>query len=186
LQEEIVEREKISAELKFLANHDALTGLPSLRLCKDRLERSLIESRRSQKMTAVMFVDLDGFKIVNDTYGHEFGDIVLRTTAERIKAEIREVDTVARIGGDEFIIIMSSVPSLGIVERVAANLIEQISQTIQLNQREVSVGASLGIALYPDDGTTADELIRRADAAMYRVKNSGKNNFGFSQVQQLN
>jgi diguanylate cyclase (GGDEF)-like protein/PAS domain S-box-containing protein len=186
LQEEIVEREKISAELKFLANHDALTGLPSLRLCKDRLERSLIESRRSKKMTAVMFIDLDGFKVVNDTYGHEFGDVVLRTTAGRIKAVIREIDTVARIGGDEFIIIMSSVPDSEIVQRVAANLVEQVGQVIQVNQTEVSVGASLGIALYPEDGTTSEELIRRADSAMYQVKNTGKNNFGFFQPKRLN
>jgi diguanylate cyclase (GGDEF)-like protein/PAS domain S-box-containing protein len=186
LQEEIVEREKISAELKFLANHDALTGLPSLRLCKDRLERSLIESRRSQKMTAVMFIDLDGFKAVNDTYGHEFGDVVLRTTADRIKAVIREIDTVARIGGDEFIIIMSSVPDSEIVQRVANNLIEQVGQVIQVNQIEVAVSASLGIALYPEDGTTSEELIRRADSAMYQVKNAGKNNFGFFQPKRLN
>jgi len=186
LEEEIIEREKISAELKFLANHDALTGLPSLRLCKDRLERSLIESRRNHKLTAVMFIDLDGFKAVNDTYGHEFGDVVLRTTASRIKAVIREIDTVARIGGDEFVIIMSSVPDSDIVQRIAVNLIEQISQLIQIDQIEVSVGASVGIALYPDDGTTADELIRQADKAMYQVKNSGKNNFGFHQTQRLN
>ncbi len=186
LQEEITEREKISAELKYLANHDALTGLPSLRLCKDRLERSLIESRRSQQMAAVLFVDLDGFKTVNDSYGHEFGDIVLKVTADRIKAEIRETDTVARIGGDEFIIIMSRLPDIDIVQRIARNLIEQISQLIQQNQQEVSVGASIGIALYPEDGTTAEELIRHADRAMYRVKDSGKNNFAFSQVQRLN
>ncbi len=186
LQEEISEREKIAAELKHLADHDALTGLPSLRLCKDRLERSLIESRRSQQMTAVLFVDLDGFKAVNDTYGHEYGDIVLKVTADRIKAEIRETDTVARIGGDEFIVIMSRLPDSGIVQRIASNLIEQISQLIQLNQKEVRVGASLGIALYPEDGTTAEELIRQADRAMYHVKNSGKSNFSFSQPQKLN
>lgn len=186
LQEEIAEREKISAELKYLADHDALTGLPSLRLCKDRLERSLIESRRNQQMTAILFVDLDGFKAVNDSYGHEFGDIVLKVTADRIKAEIRETDTVARIGGDEFVVIMSRLPDIGIVQRIAGNLIEQVSQVIHINQQEVAVGASLGIALYPEDGTTAEELIRQADRAMYRVKNSGKNNFAFSRSQTLN
>ena len=186
LQEEITEREKMSSELKYLANHDALTGLPSLRLCKDRLERSLIESRRSQQMTGVMFVDLDGFKMINDTFGHEFGDIVLKVTADRIRAEIRETDTVARIGGDEFIVIMSRLPNISIAERIANNLIEQISQPILIQQQEMSVSASLGIALYPEDGTTSEELIRKADQAMYHVKNSGKNNFAFSSAKFLN
>ena len=102
LKEEIKQREKVAAELEFLANHDALTGLPSLRLCKDRLDHSLAASRRNRQMAVVMFLDLDDFKLVNDSYGHECGDIVLKTIADRIKAEIREVDTVARIGGDEF------------------------------------------------------------------------------------
>jgi len=186
LKEEISEREKVSAELKFLANHDALTGLPSLRLCKDRLERSLIESRRNDLMSAVVFVDLDGFKAINDTYGHDFGDIVLKVTAGRIRAEIRETDTVARIGGDEFVVIITGVPELEVIERVAANIVEQIGQVIQINQQEVSIGASLGIALYPEDGNTPEELIRQADAAMYRVKHSGKNNYGFSRSTQLN
>lgn len=188
LQDEIFERENIASELKFLANHDALTGLPSLRLCKDRLERSLIESRRNNRMSAVMFVDLDLFKEVNDSYGHEFGDAVLKVTADRIQAEIREADTVARIGGDEFIVIMSNIPDLDIVEKVAGNLIEQISQIIQLDNNEVKIGASLGIALYPEDGNTPEELIRQADRAMYQVKASGKNNFGYLQcaaVQKL-
>lgn len=179
LQEEISEREKIAAELSFLANHDALTGLPSLRLCKDRLERSLIESRRNNQMSGVMFIDLDGFKEVNDSFGHESGDIVLKVVADRIKAEIRETDTVARIGGDEFVVIMSSVPDLDIVEKVAANLVEQISESIQVDNNEVNIGASLGIALYPRDGNTPEELISQADRAMYQVKAAGKNNFGF-------
>lgn len=181
LQDEISERENIAAELKFLANHDALTGLPSLRLCKDRLERSLIESRRNNRMSAVMFIDLDRFKEVNDSFGHELGDAVLKVTADRIQAEIREADTVARIGGDEFIVIMSSVPDLGIVERVAEKLVEQISESIQVDNNEVNIGASLGIALYPRDGNTPEELIRQADRAMYQVKVSGKNNFGYLQ-----
>ena len=184
LQEEITEREKVSAELKFLANHDALTGLPSLRLCKDRLERSLIESRRNDLMSAVIFIDLDGFKAINDCYGHELGDMVLKITAGRIKAEIRETDTVARIGGDEFIVIITGVPDMQVIRRVADSLIAQVSQTIRLNGEKVHVGASLGIALYPEHGDTAEELIRQADRAMYRVKHSGKNNYGFCQTSR--
>jgi diguanylate cyclase (GGDEF)-like protein len=179
LEEEIDEREKVTSELNFLANHDALTGLPSLRLCKDRLDRSLAEARRNRQKSAVMFLDLDGFKEINDTYGHEFGDLVLKVTADRIKAEIRETDTVARIGGDEFVIILSRVPELEIVERIASSLIRQISQAIRIVKYEVSVSASIGIALYPDHGSTSEDLIRTADKAMYLVKNSGKNNFQF-------
>ncbi|MEM7562743.1 MAG: PAS domain-containing protein [Pseudomonadota bacterium] len=180
LQKEVEEREKISAELEFLANHDALTGLPSLRLCKDRLDRSLAEARRNRQMSAVMFLDLDGFKEINDSLGHEFGDRVLKVTAERIVDSIRETDTVARIGGDEFVIILSSLPEIAIVSRVAENLIQQLGQIIQLDEHQAQVSGSVGISLYPENGTTAEELIREADKAMYQVKATGKNNFGFS------
>jgi diguanylate cyclase (GGDEF)-like protein/PAS domain S-box-containing protein len=174
LEEEIEEREKISAELKFLANHDALTGLPSLRLCKDRLDRSLAESRRNNQKSAVMFVDLDDFKSVNDSFGHECGDLVLKSTADRIRAEIREIDTVARIGGDEFLVILSQISKLADTQQIAKNIIDQISQVINVNQHQITVGASVGIAIYPDDGTTSDELIRQADKAMYLIKHSEK------------
>ena len=179
LQIEIEEREKITAELHFLANHDALTGLPSLRLCKDRLNQSLAEARRKHQASAVMFLDLDGFKEINDRYGHEFGDSVLRESAARITAEIRETDTVARIGGDEFVIILSSLPEKSIANRIAESLVATIAQPVCVDAVEVAISASIGISLYPDHGVTAEELIRSADKAMYRVKRDGKNNFGF-------
>ena len=179
LQEEIEEREKIAAELDFLANHDALTGLPSLRLCKDRLNHSLAEARRNRQTSAVMFLDLDGFKAINDQYGHEFGDQLLKVTAQRIRAEIRETDTVARIGGDEFVIILSSLPENEIAERIAASLIEQLAKPVLIEDISVAISASIGISIYPQNGTTAEELIRSADKAMYRIKHQGKNDFGF-------
>jgi diguanylate cyclase (GGDEF)-like protein/PAS domain S-box-containing protein len=179
LQEEIEEREKIAAELEFLANHDALTGLPSLRLCKDRLDQSLAEARRNRQTSAVMFLDLDGFKAVNDQHGHEFGDRLLKVAADRIKAEIRETDTVARIGGDEFVIILSSLPEIAIAQRIASNLVAQLAKPIFIEEVKVGISASIGISLYPDNGTTAEELIRSADKAMYRIKGGGKNDFGF-------
>jgi len=179
LEEEITERKKIAAELDFLANHDALTGLPSLRLCKDRLDHSLAEARRKRQMSAVMFLDLDGFKAINDEHGHEFGDLVLKATADRIRYEIRETDTVARIGGDEFVIILSSLPEIVIAERIASSLIRQIVQSIHIGKTEVAVSASIGISLYPKNGSTAEELIRSADKAMYQIKRKGKNDFGF-------
>jgi diguanylate cyclase (GGDEF)-like protein/PAS domain S-box-containing protein len=179
LQIEIEEREKIAAELHFLANHDALTGLPSLRLCKDRLNQSLAEARRNRQTSAVMFLDLDGFKEINDRYGHEFGDSVLRATAERITIEIRETDTVARIGGDEFVIILSSLPDSSIANQIASGLVPAITRPLNIDGVEVTISASIGISLYPDNGVTAEELIRSADQAMYCIKRAGKNNFGF-------
>jgi diguanylate cyclase (GGDEF)-like protein/PAS domain S-box-containing protein len=179
LQVEIEEREKMTAELQFLANHDALTGLPSLRLCKDRLDQSLAEARRKRQTSAVMFLDLDGFKAINDRYGHEFGDSVLRATAERITSEIRETDTVARIGGDEFVIILSSLPESNIANRIAASLVRAIACPLNVDGIDVAVSASIGISLYPENGVTAEELIRSADQAMYCIKRAGKNSFGF-------
>ncbi len=179
LQVEIKEREKIAAELDFLANHDALTGLPSLRLCKDRLDQSLAEARRNRQTSAVMFLDLDGFKEINDEHGHELGDLVLKVTADRIKTEIRETDTVARIGGDEFVIILSSLPDVGIASRIAAAMIEETARPIQVEDTEVKISASIGISLYPENGITAEELIRSADKAMYQIKRQVKNSFGF-------
>jgi diguanylate cyclase (GGDEF)-like protein/PAS domain S-box-containing protein len=180
LQVEIESREKIAAELDFLANHDALTGLPSLRLCKDRLDQSLAEARRNRQTSAVMFLDLDGFKKINDQHGHEFGDLVLKAAADRIKTEIRETDTVARIGGDEFVIILSSLPETEIANRIAASVIEQIARPFEVKNTEVLISASIGISLYPQNGTTAEALIRSADKAMYRIKRQVKNDFGFS------
>lgn len=179
LQEEIEEREKIAAELDFLANHDALTGLPSLRLCKDRLNQSLAEARRNRQASAVMFLDLDGFKAINDRHGHEFGDLVLKVAADRIKAEIRETDTVARIGGDELVIILSSLPETEIVRRIATNLVAQLARPIYIEEVKIGISVSIGISMYPENGTTAEQPIRSADQVMYRVKHAGKNDFDF-------
>jgi diguanylate cyclase (GGDEF)-like protein len=137
-------------------------------------------------MAVIMFLDLDGFKSINDDYGHEYGDSVLKTTAGRIQAEIRETDTVARIGGDEFLVILPGIPDLSIVERIARNLIQQVSQPIVIDGYEIAVGASIGISIYPDDASDAEELIRIADKAMYVIKGDGKNSFGFARASRLN
>ena len=154
-------------------------------MCKDRLERALAQARRNGETAAVLFLDLDGFKAINDSYGHEYGDHVLKITANRIKGEIRETDTVARIGGDEFLVILSGLPDLSVVERIAASLVLQVSQPITIDHNQVAVGASIGIALYPDDASDSEELIRIADKAMYSVKSRGKNSFGFVQPNRL-
>ena len=179
LESEIAEREKIEAELKFLANHDALTGLPSLRLCMDRLEMSIAEARRNKHQLWILFIDLDGFKQINDLHGHDYGDRVLKETADRLAAGVRETDTAARIGGDEFLVILAGVTGRSVVERIASSLVAGISEDIQIEQKVLSIGASIGISCYPDHGKMPEDLIRQADAAMYQVKQAGKNNYAF-------
>lgn len=167
-------------KMKFLANHDALTGLPSLRLCKDRIETTMAVSRREKKRFALMFIDLDGFKAVNDSFGHEGGDQILKDIADRIQLHTREVDTVARIGGDEFIVLFAGLVEQDEVAQLADRLLKALSEPFGLEDGVAKIGASIGIALYPDDGQTVEGLMRRADDAMYKVKQSGKNNYCFA------
>lgn len=176
----VAERAEAEEKLHHLANHDALTGLPSARLGRDRLAGALAIARRSKTMAALMFLDLDGFKAVNDTFGHEAGDQLLRAVADRLTSCLREVDTVARIGGDEFLIVLTSVGTRTGVEKVAQSVINTVNQPFHLQNNVAKVGASIGIALYPDDGKKPEELLKSADKAMYIVKSKGKNNFGFA------
>lgn len=167
-------------KMKFLANHDALTGLPSLRLCQDRIETAMASSRRSNSQFALMFIDLDGFKAVNDTYGHDAGDAVLINVAKRIQEHTREVDTVARIGGDEFVVVFSGMEEKEQVSHLAERLIKSMNTPFDIGTAKVEIGLSIGIAIYPMDDETVDGLVRRADNAMYQVKQGGKNNFRFA------
>ena len=125
-------------------------------------------------------MDLDRFKAVNDTLGHEAGDTVLKGVAERLEKTVRKVDTVARIGGDEFIIVLTVIKQKSDAAIVAQNAIDSLSKPFDIGQNSISIGASVGIAIYPDDGTVSDELLRCADEAMYAIKQSGKNSFGFA------
>jgi diguanylate cyclase (GGDEF)-like protein len=165
-----------------MAHHDPLTGLPNRRLLYDRLEQALVRARRTTTLVGVLLVDLDAFKPVNDTYGHETGDEVLRATAERLTSCLRGADTVARFGGDEFVVVLDGLASKGDVAAVAVKIIEAVGQPIPLPSAEVplvvvQVGCSIGVALYPNDGADADTLIRLADAAMYQAKESGRGRF---------
>ncbi len=170
----------MAGELEFLANHDPLTGLATLRLCKDRLENAIAKSKKSSLGCAVMFFDLDGFKAVNDDHGHELGDQVLKLTAERVVSEISKSDVLARIGGDEFVLILDGVDCRSSIGRIANRLSSKISLPVWLDNQLIKISTSIGIAIYPDDGTTPGELISRADKAMYRVKKSGKNSYAYS------
>jgi diguanylate cyclase (GGDEF)-like protein len=158
-----------------LAHHDSLTELPNRILFYDRLNQAIARAYRDKESIAVLFLDLDGFKLVNDTLGHDVGDALLRDAAKRILACVRDSDTVARMGGDEFTVILCNVKTPNSVDRVAKTIIEAIAHPFVLNGKDSSVSASIGIALYPDNGETPEQLVKISDAAMYLAKRGGKN-----------
>jgi diguanylate cyclase (GGDEF)-like protein len=164
-------------EIIKLSNHDVLTGLPNLRLARDRLKMVCSQAARNRDMAALLFIDLDGFKRANDTFGHEAGDHILKVVAQRLRCSIREVDTAARLGGDEFIIILNSITDADSAELVAGKIIAVIAEPIYHNDHLLVIGSSIGIALCPDHATDPEDLLKKADEAMYSVKRSGKNNF---------
>ena len=168
-------------QLRQVADHDHLTGLPSLSLAKDRLEVVLHAARRSGKKASLFFIDLDDFKAVNDTFGHEVGDHVLKTVAERLMTVIRPDDTAARLGGDEFILIVGGLPDEKMAAQIAKRTIDTISKPIDHAGASISIAASIGIGLFPDHAPDAPSLQRLADQAMYVAKRSGKNRFAFAQ-----
>lgn len=155
-----------------LANHDVLTGLPNRLLLMDRLEQLLARMRRQEKRLAVMFLDLDDFKQVNDSYGHEIGDQLLRFSAERLRATVRVDDTVARLGGDEFIILIESVETPESLQAVKLKIQQKLSEGFMVENQLIRVQASIGIAMFPDDGDNPEALIRKADMRMYTDKNA--------------
>ncbi len=178
--QDITARKLAEEKIRHMATHDGLTDLPSLSLAKDRLSMALGMARRHKNLTAVMFIDLDGFKAVNDTLGHDAGDDMLKQAAQRLLACVRETDTVARVGGDEFLIIATGLHSSDDAAQIAEKAIHLVSQPVTLNGKQAVVGASIGIALYPDQAEDIDQLIKQADKAMYRTKTSGKNGFCFA------
>jgi diguanylate cyclase (GGDEF)-like protein len=168
-----------------LAHHDPLTGLPNRNLFTERMERAIYRAKRSGKPLGLMFVDLDKFKPINDKLGHEAGDTVLKAVAERMAHCVRTSDTVARIGGDEFVAILENLDHWESAAVVAQKIIKALTQTIEVaNGNTAQVGASIGISIFPEDGNTLDDLSRAADEAMYAVKEAGRNNFKF--FNQLN
>ncbi len=165
--------------LEFLAHHDPLTELPNRILLRDRLDHALNRHRREQGQLAVIFVDLDRFKHINDTLGHSVGDEILRQTARAMSRELRASDTLARIGGDEFVILLEDEVSVRSVAAVAHKLLAVFAAPFRVGSHELHMTASIGISLYPNDGDTIDALLMNADVAMYKAKEQGRNNFQF-------
>jgi diguanylate cyclase (GGDEF)-like protein/PAS domain S-box-containing protein len=174
---DITERKQSEVNLKFLATHDPLTGLPNRVLFQDRLTHSLAFARRSLQRVAVMFVDLDGFKQVNDRFGHEKGDHILRELGQRMRNCIRASDTVARLGGDEFTFILEHIDSVDSAVLIAEKVLHAIRQPFVQDAITFSISASIGISIYPDDGDDAEELVKLADGLMYHAKRAGKNQY---------
>ena len=183
--ERTAELQEANARAQHLADHDALTGLPNRRLLEDRLKQALALSYRNRKQTAVMFIDLDRFKTVNDSLGHAVGDVLLKEVAARLVKQLRVGDTICRIGGDEFMVVLPEVKRSSHVAQVAQKIIEQLSQPVTVEERELTVTPSIGIAVFPDDGRDAETLIRNADAAMYHAKEMGRANYQFF-TEQMN
>ncbi|MEE4359971.1 MAG: EAL domain-containing protein [Pseudomonadales bacterium] len=174
---DISERKRAQEMIQFQAHHDLLTYLPNRALLRDRLELALAQARRSGRRLALMFLDLDRFKIVNDTLGHTTGDRLLRAVALRLKQCIRRGDTLARFGGDEFCLLLPEVRSTEDVRVIARKILDQLSDPFQVEDHELFIGASIGIALYPEAGATAESLIQHADIAMYDIKGRGRNGY---------
>jgi len=172
-----IERKRFEEHLTYLAQYDHLTGLVNRTLFRDRLVQAMARSKRMQQPIGLMLLDLDRFKAVNDTFGHAMGDELLKAVSERLKACVREVDTVARMGGDEFTIILEGVSSEQNILVVAKRITESIATPFELKGHHISVGISIGITIYPHDDHPVDELLKHADTAMYRAKQHGGSAF---------
>lgn len=171
---DITELKAAQENLRHLAHYDALTNLPNRSLFFDLVEQGLALARREHGLLALLFLDLDKFKPINDTWGHAMGDLVLAEAAHRISACLRESDAVGRVGGDEFLVMLLNLKTVNDAIRIGDKIRESLNQPILLDNKTLSISSCIGIALYPDHGLTADELTEHADTAMYHAKESGR------------
>jgi diguanylate cyclase (GGDEF)-like protein len=167
--------ESVAKRMQFHAHHDALTGLPNRVLLNDRIKTELTHARREQSILALLFLDLDRFKIINDSLGHATGDQLLRIISRRIKDSIREGDTVARLGGDEFMVLLPRITSASDAGRISNKIIDALTEPVSCNGHDLHITTSVGISIYPFDGTDSETLVRNADISMYRAKELGRN-----------
>ena len=179
VSQDISARKAREEAVRFLAYHDSLTGLPNRRLLDDRLTQAIHLAQRRDRKLAVMLIDLDDFKRVNDTLGHRAGDALLREAAQRLSQCVRKADTLARHGGDEFVVVVSDIQADADCQLVAEKVLRSLAAEFLIEGRGVTLGASIGISLFPSDAGDGDALLRNADAAMYRAKQLGRNQFRF-------
>ncbi|MDF1877137.1 GGDEF domain-containing protein [Sulfurimonas sp. SAG-AH-194-L11] len=180
-KEKIIENELIKQKTKldYQANHDVLTGLPNRALFMDRLKHALQKAKRNGSVFALLFIDLDHFKEINDSLGHAVGDEVLVEVTQRLNEIIRSEDTVSRLGGDEFTIILEDLSQAQDASLVANKIVKSLSESMTFKEQLLYISSSIGISTYPDDGVSAEDLLKYADAAMYKAKDKGRNNFQY-------
>lgn len=174
LEQKLSDSEAEEAKTRYLAYHDVTTGLANRTLFNERLDHALVQAERHDWTLAILFIDLNKFKIINDTHGHDIGDRVLQTVGERLKASVRDEDTVSRIGGDEFMCLLLEVKEAENVENIVLTISAKIAEDFEINGIPLVVESSIGIALYPKDGTTAETLLKNADTAMYEAKQNNE------------
>jgi len=179
-QTRVESAEKVTAVMSQAAQHDCLTGLPNRALLADRLQQAIALAQRSGQRVALVFLDLDHFKQINDTLGHPAGDLLLQSTARRLQACVRQTDTVCRQGGDEFVLLLSEVREVEDALRTARKVINAMTKPHLVNGHRILITVSVGLSFFPDDGTDAESLVQAADLAMYQVKRNGGNNFQLS------
>lgn len=185
LQKNEVALLEAETELKYRADHDALTGLVNRTVLKNSMLKDLAYAERHNQYLAVLFFDIDHFKTINDTYGHDVGDLVLKEIADRLLKNTRGFDTAARIGGDEFILVLTEVHSLDAIKTTAKKIIELIEKPITLADRELKTTTTIGISVYPTDGNDPQTLIKKADIALYQAKNQGRDNYHFFSEEKM-
>lgn len=177
--EDITDLKNHAVEIEYQATHDHLTGLPNRYILNDRLQQSINFAHRYQSMLAVVFVDLDQFKLINDSMGHSVGDQLLVSVSQLISSNVREIDTVVRLGGDEFVILIPNVHSKEDIEHSLSRMLDNLSKPLTINNFNFNITCSMGISVYPNDGSDPDTLLKNADSAMFKAKHAGRNNFQF-------
>ncbi len=175
--QDVTERQQAAEMIRYMANHDSLTNLPNRNFCNRRLPQAISLAKRQARNICLLFIDLDRFKPINDKYGHAVGDKVLLQVADRLKQMLRASDSVCRLGGDEFVILLESTPTVEGAEYVAQRTIDILNEPIYVNSLKCSIGASIGISIYPDDCHDADTMLQHADIAMYEAKKKGRNKY---------